>query len=276
MTVRRNPITGAPILFAPDRAARPRAFSEEPVDRCPFCPGNEDETPPAIVEIASPWRARVFPNKYPPAPGAEVIVESPHHDATFDAIERPTELMQLYVDRYRAHRDAPHVALFKNEGPRAGSSIPHVHSQVVALPFVPPRIVAEVEGFERASACPLCQLEGAVIRETRHFRWIAPAASSMPYQQWLIPRRHVPEISAFSEAEIADAAALLRDSSRAMLRLSESYNWLFLNFRAAPAAHAYIELFPRMAQIAGLELSTGTFVEIIDPIAAAARLRNTE
>jgi galactose-1-phosphate uridylyltransferase len=37
--------------------------------------------------------------------------------------------------------------------------------------------------------------------------------------------------------------------------------------------HFYVDLFPRMTTIAGLELGTGTFIEIIDPAAAAERLR---
>lgn len=273
MTFRRDPLTGDAILFAPERAARPRAFGEASAERCPFCPANESDTPPAIATLGEPWRVRTFPNKYPPAMGAEVIVESARHEP-FDRIPHSAEVVAHYVARYRAHSEAAAVALFKNEGARAGSSIPHVHSQIVPLPFVPPRIARERDAFMLASACPLCGVEGETIRESAHFVWLAPLASKMPYQQWIVPRRHVAEMSAFSAEEIADLAELLAAASRAMLRLSESYNWMFLNFRATPAAHAYVELFPRMTQIAGLEFGTGTFVEIIDPSAAAERLRS--
>jgi UDPglucose--hexose-1-phosphate uridylyltransferase len=273
MTSRRDPLTGDPVLFAPDRAARPRAFGGDTGERCPFCPGNESDTPAALVTLGDPWRIRTFPNKYPPAAGAEVIVESPRHEP-FDRIEHATEVVAQYVARYRAHAEAAAVALFKNEGARAGSSIPHVHSQVVPLPFVPPRIARERDAFVNATTCPLCLVEGETIRESAHFRWLAPAASKMPYQQWIVPRRHIAEMSAFSTAEIEDLARLLAAASSAMRPLSESYNWMFLNFRGTPAAHAYVELFPRMTEIAGLELGTGTFVEIIDPGAAAGRLRS--
>ena len=90
--------------------------------------------------FGSPWRARVFPNKYPPVPGAEVIVESADHEARFESIEHAEDVVRLYVDRYRAHADAAYTAVFKNEGAAAGSSIAHVHSQVVPVPFVPQRV----------------------------------------------------------------------------------------------------------------------------------------
>src|SRR5688572_23813507 len=75
---RRNRITGDPIVFAPERAARPRAFLDSSSEgRCPFCRGHEADTPPEIARAGDPWRARVVPNKYPSIPGAEVIIEAP-------------------------------------------------------------------------------------------------------------------------------------------------------------------------------------------------------
>lgn len=273
MTVRHHPITGDPILYAPERAARPRAFTQEEIERCPFCPGHESDTPPAIATIGTPWRVRVFPNKYPSVDGAEVIVESPEHDARFDTIAHPEEVVRTYVDRYRANAHAAYTAVFKNEGPRGGASIPHVHSQVMPVPFVPPRIAREAEGFRQAGRCPLCHIDGATIGETLNLRWIAPSASSMAYQQWIVPKRHIGEISALTDEEVLELSQLLNMAALAMGRLAGSYNWSFQNFPRERTAHCYIDLFPRLAAIAGFELGTGTFVEIIDPAGAARRLK---
>ena len=274
MALRAHPITGEPILFAPGRASRPRAFQQDDDARCPFCPGHESDTPPTIASAGEPWRVRVFPNKYPPIDGAEVIVESPDHDETFGSIAHADEVMRTYAARYRAHGDRAYTAIFKNQGARAGASIPHVHSQVMPLPFTPPRIARESEAFATRARCALCSRVGPTIAETDSFLWVAPDASSLPYQQWLVPKRHVCEISAWTAAELSEAADLLRRASRAMLRLTDAYNWMFLNFPRSPAAHSYVELFPRLATIAGFELGTGTFVEIIEPVAAAERLRS--
>lgn len=266
-TVRKNPFTGDPILFAPERAARPHAFADSADDaRCPFCRGHESDTPPEILHTGDPWRVRVVPNKYPPVPGAEVIIESPDHEAAFHTIEHAEEVVRVYADRHRAHADAAYVAIFKNEGARAGSSIPHLHSQLVPLPFVPPRVERELEGFARN--CPLCLSPPNVIRETGAFTWFAPHASSMPYQQWIVPKRHAASIGDLNDIEITELATLLHSASSAMRRISDAYNWMFVN-----TPHFYIDLFPRLTTIAGLELGTGAFVEIIDPAAAAERLR---
>jgi UDPglucose--hexose-1-phosphate uridylyltransferase len=267
--VRRHPLTGESILFAPERASRPRAFDEEAVERCPFCPGHEDDTPPTLAQIGDPWRVRVFANKYPPVAGAEVIVESPGHEGRFETIPHAEDVVRMYVERYRAHAGtASYVAVFKNEGTRAGASIPHVHSQVVPLPFVPPRVQRELAGF--ADGCPLCAPQGHRIRETQSYVWLAPEASSFAYQQWIVPKGHVAEMTALPDLD--ELAQLLRDAARATGALG-AYNWTFMNFPSAPKGHAYVDLTPRLAALAGLELGTGTFVEIIDPADAARELQ---
>lgn len=275
MSVRRNVITGEPVLFAPERSSRPRAFSDDAAEtRCPFCPGHESDTPPEITRIGSPaWSARVFPNKYPAADGAEVIVESADHGARFESIEDAAGVVRLYIERYRAHADAAYTAVFKNEGAAAGSSIEHVHSQVLPVPFIPSRIARELAAF--ANGCPLCNAldehgrDGLVIRETESFVWLAPSGSAVPYQQWLVPRAHVAEMTAFDANELAP---LLQDVAKATGAIARAFNWAFINFPRANA-HAYIDVLPRMTAIAGFELGTGTFVEIVDPAVAAARLR---
>lgn len=274
---RRHAITGEPVLFAPERADRPGAFVDSADGaRCPFCPGHELDTPPEILRVETPWQIRVVPNKYPSVPGAEVIIESPDHDATFDRIDHAADVVRVYIERHRAHAGAAHVALFRNEGAPAGSSISHLHSQLVPLPFLPPRIERELAGFARAETCPLCDdvADDLLIRETSAFRWFAPWASLTPYQQWIVPKRHLATITEFTSEEIEELASLLRSAAAATRRIAHAFNWMFMTFPRTSAAHCYIEVFPRVTTIAGLELGTGTFVEIVDPVAAARRLRS--
>lgn len=260
--LRRNLITGEPVIFAPDRASR------FPAGGCPFCPGHEHETPPELARIGDPWRVRVFDNKYPFAPRHEVIVESPRHDATFGQLENAAEIVALYVERYRA-MDAAHVVLFKNHGAMAGASLEHLHSQLAGVSFIPPRAQRELAAF--ASRCPLCEPLQHVIDESEHFRRIAPHGSSFAYEQWIVPRRHAPNFSMLSGDETNDLAMRLRDAARSMERIAPSYNWLFMNFQQA--GHWYVQAMPRMTTIAGFELAAGTFIDIIDPAAAAEKLR---
>lgn len=278
---RTNPITGERVLFAPNRAARRGAFGGGSEERCPFCPGHESDTPPEVARAGDPWRVRVFPNKYPPIDGAEVIVESPSHAESFADVEHAEDVVRMYADRCRAHEDAAFVSLFKNEGAKAGASIPHVHSQVVPLPFVPPRIERELAGFARG--CVLCMECGDasrrspyIIRETESFVWLAPYASAFAHQQWIAPKRHVSALTSLTDAELRGLASLLRSSARATRSVANAFNWMFLSFPRNAEAHFYVDVTPRAAVIAGFELNTGTFVEIIDPADAARRLRETQ
>jgi UDPglucose--hexose-1-phosphate uridylyltransferase len=274
--VRRNLITGEPILFAPERAARPNAFGGAPAPSlahdCPFCPGNESMTPPEIARSGDPWRVRVFPNKYPFTQHHEVIVESRSHDATFDAIDG-AEVAGVYLDRYRAlsaRNGVKSVVLFKNHGRAAGASIDHLHSQIAGLPFVPPRIANESSAFARAISCPLCdaiathRVAGLIVAETDSMISLAPHGSTFARQQWIVPKRHANNLAALDDRERIDLAALLQRSARAN---SGAHNWLFLSFPGVAAAHCYIDAFPRVTNVAGFEIATGTYVNVVDPAA---------
>ena len=277
-SVRHNLITGEPVLYAPERASRPNAFAHDALDVCPFCPGNESMTPAEVarVERKGAWTARAFPNKYPASAHHEVIVETAVHDQPFDAIEDATAVVQLYIARYRdMARRVPYASLFKNHGAMAGASLDHPHSQLLGSAELPPRIARESAAFERAKACPLCApIQENVISDRGRFVWFAPAGSTMTYQQWIVPKRHVSQPDALSGDELTELAALLQSAAAAMTTIAPSYNWSFVGFPATARGHFYVDLFPRMTPVAGYELGTQMFIEIVDPAAAAQRLKN--
>jgi UDPglucose--hexose-1-phosphate uridylyltransferase len=272
MAVRKHPISGEPILYAPNRAGRPNVFERSDEQICPFCPGNESLTPPEIARIGDPWRVRVFPNKYPAVEGHEVIVESNRHDATFESIENAADVMSMYISRYRAHAGAASVSLFTNSGERAGASIDHIHSQLMPVPFIPPRIEQQLAAFA-SGPCPLCRSVGTVIEENDSFRLVVPDAAQQAYQQWIVPKRHEADFTSLHDAEVVSLAAVLQNAVRAAHKVASSHNVLFMNFPRHTTAHFYIDIFPRMTPVAGFELATGTFIDIIDPAAASRRLR---
>ena len=278
-SVRYNPITGDPVLFAPERSGRPNAFANDTVEVCPFCPGNESMTPPEVgrVDRDGHWIARAFPNKYPASAHHEVIVESPDHHATYDVIDDAAAIMSLYVNRYRdmrKHNDVAYASLFKNHGATAGASLDHLHSQLLASPDLPVRIARESAAFAAATACPLCNLRHPhMIRESELFTWSAPDASTMAYQQWIVPRRHISEPDAMTPGEMRELAALLQSSASAMGKIANAYNWSFVSFPMTRRGHFYVDIFVRMTSIAGYELGTQTFIEVVDPAKAAERLR---
>jgi UDPglucose--hexose-1-phosphate uridylyltransferase len=266
--IEKTPITGEPVILAPGREERPNVYDGAP---CPFCPGAEDQTPPEICRDGDPWRIRAFPNRYPPTEHSEIVVESARHDDAFDDLvtDHAQRAVEITFERYHALAAASAcVCIFKNHGRLAGASIPHLHSQLVGLPFVPPRIAAEGEAFARATTCPLCDASAhPLIAETGHYRWIAPRGARFAYQQWIVPKEHEHDLNTPREL-----ASLIQTSVRAMQGVSASFNWAFVTFPHEQRGHWYLELFPRTAMIAGLEIGTGTFVNTIRPVENASYL----
>ncbi len=80
--LRLDPLTGRWVVISADRADRPQPFASralpaqnDPEAPCPFCPGNEEATPPAL-ETYGPqgdWLVRVVPNLYPAFSGRELM-----------------------------------------------------------------------------------------------------------------------------------------------------------------------------------------------------------
>jgi UDPglucose--hexose-1-phosphate uridylyltransferase len=204
---RRDPVCGRWAVVAPERALRPITLQgAEPRHRrngerkpCPFCPGQEHDTPHEVLAYREAgtsadgpgWRLRVVPNRFPAvrpdvggefcavggmvfltAPGlgrSEVVIETPEH------VTAPTQLddhqfaavFESYRDRIRALADDTHLAyasVFKNVGAEAGASLGHTHSQIVATPVVPELVEAELAGgrefLTRTGRCVFCDLAG--------------------------------------------------------------------------------------------------------------------
>ena len=193
---RKDPVTGRWVIV--DREHPKLEFnvgtSPKSSKTCPFCPGHENMTPPAIVAYAkkgtpkgSDWQVRVVPNKFPalsieenPEKSAigvydrlggfgahEVIIENPNHDREIaDMSEEEVEwILRAYVDRCQDLRKDPrfkYILIFKNYGPDAGASMEHPHSQLIALPIVPSRVKGELKGaqahMDHTERCLFCDM----------------------------------------------------------------------------------------------------------------------
>jgi UDPglucose--hexose-1-phosphate uridylyltransferase len=173
--LRQDPTTKAWVIIAPERAKRPQ---QKPKKRradklpswdesCPFCPGNESQTPAEVFRLPlssqdSAWEVRVVPNRFAAlTPGGdstvreedhffrkragfgghEVIIESPSHNTpmalmTYEDVEK---VLIAYQERYNAlkkNRQFKFITIFKNHGWASGTSLVHSHSQLVATPII--------------------------------------------------------------------------------------------------------------------------------------------
>lgn len=198
---RQDPLSRRWVIIGGDRADRPNEFVEAANRQeslpCPFCAGNEVETPEPVAiypaNRSQGWLVRVVPNKYPavcaevalcppyqplapqlaadPLPGFgrhEVIIESPRHVASFSEL-RPDEAETVFaayhdrLTRLKAEGKFRYVQIFKNVGPSAGASLEHVHSQLIALPGVPQVVQEELAASADHSTAHRQSLLAAVI-----------------------------------------------------------------------------------------------------------------
>lgn len=324
--MRFNPITRDWVIVAPGRSKKPNDFraapkvsAPRPAHRpdCPFCVGNEE--PGEIQRAPAPdgsWLARVVPNKFPAlagnhdpqrvtrgtfrsmkAAGAhEVVIEHPRHDLTLSGMD-PAHLatvLRLYRDRYAALRKNPMietVIIFKNHGERAGTSLEHPHSQIVAAPVISSTVRARLEEASRAhdedGECIYCRVlsdeltDGTrIIEANDDFVAFVPYAALSPYHQWIFPRRHASSYDSITDGECSSLAQIL---SRVLCRLSVALDDPDYNYgiRSAPMSecgshyyHWYLAIVPRVSRVAGFELGSGMFINNLLPEDAAENLRN--
>lgn len=201
--IRINPIVPAvSVLIATERGARlePKketiVFDQRAYVRdCPFCPGNEAQTPEEIVRqpMQGPWSMRVVRNLYPvfgedrDTPDIsmgihniingygrhEVIIDDSNHGIQLYemSVQHLAQLFELYRDRmsflYKADKRHIYVMIFKNFGPAAGGSIAHTHSQIIAMPVIPANVEMEIASsfrfYEKNNRCIFCTLADASI-----------------------------------------------------------------------------------------------------------------
>ena len=241
---RYNPLSKTWVLISEVRAKRPQNHLE--AKSCPFCPGNEQLTPPEIMRLPWPgenWQTRVVPNKFnvlaielqlnrlqigtylkENGVGAhEVIIDHPHPDHRHPAEMHTAEwLMLLKTIKMRMEdlvkdKRLKYPVLFKNHGPSAGATIEHPHWQLIVLPIVPQRIEialdASCEFFQKNSVCLLCQIIGDEIKNDKRLVWQndkfivwLPYAARFPYELTLAPKFHYHRFEWLNHSQLENLA----------------------------------------------------------------------
>lgn len=199
--LRKDPVIGRWVIIATERSHRPDHF-RGPVEAngedgvCPFCEGNESQTPAEICALRkghSPankpgWELRVVPSIAPflriegeadrrgkglydvmTGIGAhEVVVETPQHIANMADLpqEQIAKVLGCYAERIadlEKDERLKYVLVFKNHGqPAAGGRHKHTRSQLIATPINPKRVKEELVGarqyYEIHDRCVFCDL----------------------------------------------------------------------------------------------------------------------
>jgi UDPglucose--hexose-1-phosphate uridylyltransferase len=325
--LRRDPIHGRWVIISTERGRRPSDFVTEerrPIGGfCPLCEGNEDKTPPEIIafrENGTPpntpgWTLRVVPNKFPALRtegelnregegiydkmngiGAhEVVIETPLHYETIATLplKAVKDVLWAYRERMtdlRRDQRFRYVLVFKNHGVAAGASLEHSHSQIIALPIVPRRVVEEMEGaqnyFHYKERCVFCdiirqelQQKNRLIIENQAFLSIAPFASRFPFETWILPKTHYPVFEHMEPPLYEQAAQILSETLHRLRQVLNDppYNYIIHTSSFSDLEndqyHWHFEIMPKLTKLAGFEWGTGFYINPTPPEEAAQYLR---
>ncbi|MDR3113774.1 MAG: DUF4921 family protein [Endomicrobium sp.] len=193
---RRDPVIGRWVIIDPTRTfEKLTTVSSYPKDisNCPFCPGNERLTRPAILTYygsgakAKEWILRVIPNNKPvleiegslkrradgmydkmEGVGAhEIIVETSEHNTKPHSLtpQCHERILNAASDRIKDLRNDlrfEYILSFKNYGTAANAAFEHPYSQLIAMPIVPKRVKEEIDGgkkyFDYKERCVYCDM----------------------------------------------------------------------------------------------------------------------
>jgi len=333
---RRDPLHNTWVVFAPERQRRPQDYQPAILQSGtldPFAEGNERLTPPEVYAIRKEktkpnepgWRVRVVPNRYPamriegqleatPAGlydrltgiGAhEVIIETPDGNLAIEDLSVPAiaSIFASYRERIiDLDKDLrfQHIYIFKNVGPSAGASLVHAHSQLVALPLVPPfvegKLVRAHDHYllkQRSLFSDILHTErddgSRLVAENDGYVLFCPFASRFPFELAIFPKRHHPEYISCTTDEFQDLAEILRFALQRLNAILEKPGYNFLlhmaplhrpnTERFSSARYDYcwhLEIAPRFNSLAGFEIGLGAYINTVYPEDAARFLRGEE
>jgi UDPglucose--hexose-1-phosphate uridylyltransferase len=318
---RYNPLADEWIVITADRQER---VFRPPTEQCPLCPifVNRDgftEIPFEEYEVA------IFENRFPaltvttttdseeyslpyetaPAYGhCEVVAYSDDHGQTFAdlPVQRIRLVIDAWIDRCETlglDPDVHYVMPFENKGELIGATLGHPHGQIYAFPEIPPRVGRHVTtahryfgATERCIQCDVYSREiesgDRLVMNTSSWLVFVPFAPQFPFELHIVPKRHVPSLSALNSEEKHQLAHVLSAVTKCYDQLWNISLPYVMAIHQRPTddeqrwddfCHVRFEFKPmnrdatKIKYLAGVELSAGTFVVDIRPEDAAEQLR---
>ncbi len=322
--LRQNIVTKEWVVIAPGRSKRPQDFAQASSSKksskedCPFCLENEDAYKFSIKEFETD-NVYVIPNKYPAfvledevtqkegdyypsyksLGGHDVIIMKDHDKELWDykkgVLEEYYYVYQRRINHFNRNPAVEYSMVIHNFGPKAGASIEHPHSQLMASAILPNRVDMELVGsqdfYKENNQCVFCWLvekEGdkriRVVGENDHFIAFTYWAARFPFETWIVPKKHEPF---FEEIDRSQRLALADVFLQVLNKLNNSLNGPSYNYyiHTAPPRtegrgkikdyyHWHIEIAPRVNTFGGYELGSGMVIDVVSPERAAKYLND--
>ncbi len=300
--IRKDYIQEKYVIIAPLRKKRPHQIekpqiSEAQDQTCVFCPEQVNKVKDLLtIGPLKNWRIKVIKNIFPAVsldnPNAygtqEVVIETPEHVRELDDLPEKhiADLLEVYALRTKEiskNKKIQYILIFKNNGGRAGASIIHSHSQIFATAFLPPHLIDKsqrVQAYKLNNGncvyCDVIQKESKserIIYKDKNVIAFAPYASMHNYEAWIIPLRHVDNITCLTKNEKDSFAKTLKMILKKINALGFPYNYYFHQVINDEDQHLYMKITPRGSVWAGVEIGSGLVINPVPPEDAAEYYR---
>jgi len=326
--MRWNPVLREWLVTATHR--QDRTFLP-PAGFCPLCPTIEGGFPTEIER--DHFEFVVFENKFPslaragsavsepsvltselypvePSRGVcEVVLYSADHRLTLTELpeEKICQLIKVWRDRYidlGKRPEVEYVFIFENKGEAIGVTIHHPHGQIYAFPFIPPKVVREMDSeaahYAQTKRCLHCDIVAEELKQStrvvainEQYLAFVPFYARYPYEVHIYARDHVSSMADFDGQLEENLASILKTvllKYDNLWDLSMPYMMVMhqapTDGKTHPGSHFHIEFYPplrtkeKLKYLAGCESGAGTFVNDTLPEDKAHELRvakpNTE
>ncbi len=302
--IRKDYRTGYYSVIVPGREHRPKELETEDegsknLKDCPFEPGTVDRINLEIMHVNEPWTTMVIRNKFPELDGNtpleyengffssisgygynEVLIESPKHSDKFEnmALKKSLEWLNTLIEREEdlySRNYIKHVMVFKNYGASGGASIGHSHTQIIAWPEILGTSAVEIEitkkYLKENHSCiyedAIKKEEARVLFETEKVAAVAPYGSRFSGESMILVKRHVNYIMDLSQEEKEELVEGLKKIIQTNKRLfgEQAYNFVIHENKIEKDYHMHIEIYPRLSNLAGIELGQNVFVNTMMP-----------
>lgn len=283
-------------IITPGRSQRPRdiVIKEEAVKdiSCPLCDPATIRRALNIIHLKNDkiiTVKNIFPAVSLDNPAAygtqEVIIETKKHqlkisDMSVEHIEAILKMFAHRTERLSHNKKINYILCFKNYGSNAGASIAHQHSQIFATEILPPEVERELLAAKQFQnehhICPYCQIikkelkSPRLIMADKNIIALAPYASQYHYEAWILPKRHLDNITDLSKLELKSCAQALKHILGKIEVLGLAYNFFLHQIVSDHDQHFFIKIEPRTAIWAGVELGSGLVINSVSPEAAAS------
>ncbi len=251
-------------------------------------------------------------DKMNPIGAHEIVLEAAEGHAEGPAVNSRQfgAVLDIYLKRFRALIQDPrirYVFIFKDKwsspaalaaGKEKDKALrPGPYSEILATAVIPDFIKRELDGakhyYEYKERCIFCDIineekrvGSRVLAETGHFLAFCPYAPRVPFEFWIVPKRHSCAFEETGPQELEDLARLLPELIGKMSRAlgGPAYNYCIhtapnriprrnLWHTLGDDYHWHIEVLPRLQRMSALDLGAGFHLITTSPEDAARYMK---